>query len=484
MITENDILSMLDLAGTEAAAPAAPLPITSSGGPAPTAPSPLALNVDQWGRRRADELLAANPSWGQLAQADGKALDFDAPHTVADLHAAAFEPSPELLPACTDTIRHDFCKALLDNSDYQALHEQTKADAFKSELATAHFLRKYGDVFRERKKDDIRKRARDAVNRAKGKAPDPQERLREELATARAVQQAVEKAQQDVDDYEAASNAFGHGQGNASGQMDPRATAHLFKAVRHNDELRQIIEWAGRFRRLARSKQRQKLTHGYDDMIGVVLDGDVGRLLPHEMVKLDDPDLELDTLRRLVERQTQCREYQGIEPQGKGPIIVCIDESGSMRGQRIVTAKALGLTMAWVARQQKRWCALCSWSDRGCRRTLALPPGQWDDAALLGWLTSFFNGGTEPPLDDMPAIYAKTQAPAGKTDIVMVTDGVCNIAPDEAARFLAWKATAKARMLTVGIGNHPGTLAHVSDETYTVTDLTAETEAVGRAVSI
>ena len=100
------------------------------------------------------------------------------------------------------------------------------------------------------------------------------------------------------------------------------------------------------------------------------------RLLPHELAKLAIPELELDTLRRLVERQTLCREHHATEPVGKGPIIVTVDESGSMQGEKVHTAKALALALAWIARQQGRWSALVAYSGDSGERLLALPPGR------------------------------------------------------------------------------------------------------------
>src|SRR5262249_56099088 len=130
-----------------------------------------------------------------------------------------------------------------------------------------------------------------------------------------------------------AAAALGLGPG-APGSNDPRAIAALFKRVRSDPTLRRICELAGRYRRVAQSKQRRKATHGLDDMVGVVMDGDLGRLLPHELAKLAIPEFEDDTLRRLVERQVQCREYRSTEPVAKGPIIVSVDESGSMAGEK------------------------------------------------------------------------------------------------------------------------------------------------------
>ena len=82
------------------------------------------------------------------------------------------------------------------------------------------------------------------------------------------------------------------------------------------------------------------MTHGLDDVVGVVLDGDLGRLLPQELARLAVPEFEDDTLRRLVERQTMCREYRATEPVGKGPILISVDESGSIvSGQAPFTAR-------------------------------------------------------------------------------------------------------------------------------------------------
>src|SRR5262249_36771680 len=158
--------------------------------------------------------------------------------------------------------------------------------------------------------------------------------------------------------------------------------------------LRRICELAGRYRRLAQSRQRMKSTHGMDDVVGVVLDGDVGRLLPHELAKLADDDLSDDAMRRLVQRQTRCREYHATHPVARGPVIVAVDESGSMAGDKVHTAKALALAMAWVTRMQKRWIALCSYSGDSGERLLALPPGRWDEAALMGWLEGFLGRGS------------------------------------------------------------------------------------------
>src|SRR5947209_2046914 len=337
-----------------------------------------------------------------------------------------------------------------------------------SEIATAAFAEKFDDLKTKEKEEP---KEADAADR--------------EMATLRAVGRALARAGEEVEEMKETAAALGLGPG-MPGTNDPKAIAELFRRVRNDATLRRICELAGRYRRLAQSRQRRKLVHGSDDMVGVVLDGDVGRLLPHELAKLVIPDLEDDVLRRLVERQCMCREYRSSEPVGKGPVIVCVDESGSMQGENVHTAKALALALAWVARQQNRWVALVAYSGDSGERLLALPPGRWDEAALTDWLSQFIGHGSDldVPVRELPRFYEELKAPRGVTDVLFLTDAKCRIPADVRETFVAWKHQVRARLISLVIGNDPGDLAGVSDETHRVESLAVTEDAVGTALSV
>jgi uncharacterized protein with von Willebrand factor type A (vWA) domain len=171
---------------------------------------------------------------------------------------------------------------------------------------------------------------------------------------------------------------------------------------------------------------------------------------------------------------------------GKGPVIICLDESGSMSGTKIHTAKALALALAWVARQQRRWCALVAYSGDSGERLLPLPPGRWDESRLADWLSAFIGHGSDVdvPVREMPRMYRELKAPTGVTDLVFVTDARCRLSPEIKNRFLEWKRTAQARLVTLVIDNQPGDLAHLSDEVHTVRSLDPDSDAVGRVLSL
>ncbi len=443
---KNDLLKMLDLGGKEATPQqATDLAITSTDNPAAGPSSPTALELDAWALRQGRDLLAASERIRETG------LD---EHAVADMHGAAFEPDPRLKDDCVDVQRQEFLGQLLETPDYKALHASTMLN----EVAAAIAATAFAEQFARHKQDAKGTQGKDALDR--------------EMETLRAVGRAVNEATKEVEECREASAALGLGPG-MPGSNDPNLIAALYRRVRNNPLLRRICELAGRYRRLAQSRQRLKTMHGMDDVVGVVLDGDVGRLLPHELAKLADDDLADDAMRRFIERQLMSREYRAIEPVARGPIIVCCDESGSMDGEKGHTAKALALALAWIARTQRRWCALVAYSGDSGERVLALPPGRWDEIALLSWLEEFIGRGSsiDVPVRELPRIYQDIKAPFGKTDIIFLTDALCRLPIELQERFLAWKQSVQARLITLVIRSTPGDLANISDELHLVESL-------------
>jgi uncharacterized protein with von Willebrand factor type A (vWA) domain len=466
----NELLKLLDLKAppsrsSDAALPAITATSETSPPEQPETVSPTALEIDEWGLRRGRDLITESDRLRK-----SKVDEFAA----ADFFTVSFDPEPKLAGACADRRRHLFVSQLIDTPEYRVLHADTKLDDTASAIAAAHFA----EQFQKLKSEDSKGATDESPAAAEGD-------LEREMAALRAVGKAVTEARKEVDEFKDACAALGMGPGQP-GSNDPKAIAELFKRVRNDPSLRRISELAGRFRRVAQSKQRQKVTHGLDDVVGVELGGDIGRLLPSELAKLAVPELELDTLRKIVEREALCREHRPVEPVGKGPILVVLDESGSMEGAKAHTAKALALALAWVARQQRRWTGLITYSGKSGERLLALPSDRWNEAALCDWLSAFIGQGSDldVPIEELPRMYKEIGAPQGETDLVMVTDARCRIPTDLAQRFLHWRKCARVRAVALVIGSPPGDLEGVCDEVHRVPTLDPGGDAVGRVLSL
>ena len=421
--------------------------------------SPTALKLDQWSLRKGNELLAESPRLRKLN------LTSD---TVADLHAAAFLPNPELADTCIDPLRKDFIKELLSTPAYQSLHESTKLNYVAAEIAAVSF----GEQF----------------SLLAARSPDPSQPSKPEgldVAVIAAASRASKDAVDGVEELESVTQAMGMGPGEP-GSSDVNAIATTFKAARSNPALLRICSLAGRYRQLALGLHKARSRDGFDEVTGLESGGDISRLIPSELMRMCVPELELDFLRRFVEKQCLCREFDSEERVGLGPVVLVVDESGSMLGPRNESAKAIALTLAWIARKQNRWCGLVAFSGGTGHRVLSLPPDRWNQLDLLDWLQSFLGCGSDQdvPVAELPAIFTEIGAPVGKTDLVYITDAELRISQKKATEFTTWKASVKARLVSLVINTDPGHLTLISDEVHLINSLDPAEAGIRKVFSI
>lgn len=439
------------------------------------APSATALRLDKWDMRRGKEISETNPKM--------KAAEIDE-NEAADLHGACFLPEPELHPKCIDKLRGDFLKQMMETVEYQELHDQTMGDDFASEVASGHFAESYAKV-RKQQADINKENAQRAKNGQPAKTgPGSQPNV------IGAVAKALGNASQAVQEYADACSAMGWGGpggGSESGKIDPARVTKMMSRINKSQNLKKILEWAGRFKIVASSCQREKTTIGNDEVVGVMPDNALERMLPQEFLYLDDELTEAVFFSRYLERKTLCREFRAQEPQGRGPIVCIVDESGSMGGDRIETAKGMMLAIGWIARKQKRWLTLAAFSGDTKVRIETFPVGNWDESKMMDWLEKFIGGGTvlDGPFKTVPDYLDKLpNCPKGKIDFILLTDGEMDCSEELKASFKKWKEANKVRLLSIIIQSSPGILATISDEVYNVNSLSLDSDATHAAFSI
>ena len=439
-MNHDELNKLLDLEGGSL-----PSFVSESTPKAPEA-SPTALKLDQWSLRKGNELLAESPRLRKLNLSAA---------CVSDLHAAAFLPEPILEDSCSDPLRKQFVEELLSTPAYQSLHASTKLNPVAAEIAAVSFAEQLSAL-------------------AAKVETSPQTPTSEglDVAVIAAASRASKDATDGVAELESVTQAMGMGPGEP-GSSDVSAIASAFKAVRSNKALMRICVLAGKFRQLAQGIHKARSRNGFEEVTGLESGGDISRLIPSELMKLGIPELEIDFLRRFAERQCLCREFESTEKVGLGPILIVIDESGSMVGHRNESAKAIALTLAWIAREQGRWSGLVAFSGSSGHRVLALPPSKWNQVQLYAWLEAFLGMGSDQdvPVGEMPAIFTEIGAPVGKTDLIYVTDAELRISEKKASAFKAWKASVQARLISLVLNSDLGDLTSISDEVHLINSL-------------
>ena len=214
-------------------------------------------------------------------------------------------------------------------------------------------------------------------------------------------------------------------------------------------QVERIARLAGRMYVALRGAQAGKI-HGVPSEVYSVEQGnDIARLLPAEHVLLTDPAIELVGLERIASRRAAQYAVRGNTRVSKGPLVLALDESGSMEGLRNEWAKAAAVTLSRVAAHEKRPVCVVHYSTSSVVRHLA--PG--DSAAIVAMIRHFLGKGTAIGLALEVAVQqVRELAQRGHkgADVVLITDGVDGDIPAQVRAIDAGLALG-VRLWTVAI---------------------------------
>jgi uncharacterized protein with von Willebrand factor type A (vWA) domain len=226
--------------------------------------------------------------------------------------------------------------------------------------------------------------------------------------------------------------------------------------LKNNEGVKRLSELLGRMRRYSESQRMEliKSTTTYQvsvpdveaksEIVGITQGRDIDHILPQELALLADPDTEILFDLKFAEGRLMSFDYAGtieksyeheqeelaqVTEQDKlGPMIICVDTSGSMSGEPESVAKSIALALAMKSMEQKRDCYLISFSTGIEVRDLSAQRGL---AELLDFLQMSFGGGT----DSAPALHHAMQKMGeenyARADLLMISDfGMPAITPD------------------------------------------------------
>lgn len=264
---------------------------------------------------------------------------------------------------------------------------------------------------------------------AQQQAADAAQAIRQNAASFRsALRGAATQAAEDIEEAQAAMG--GLGVGSDPGQRS-RVTApkqEVLQRLRTDKRLQNIARIAGRLKSQAIRKQAEKVNHSQSELNDIVTGDCVSRLLPSELALLSDPDTEILLYAKLAERRALQYELHGKETKVLGPIILGIDESGSMSGQRDEWAKGVALALCEIAARQNRPFMVLHFDTRISMEQKFEDPKRLDFEEVMNLATHFTGGGTilNVALDRGHEVIAeakKANTKLGKSDFILITDG-------------------------------------------------------------
>ncbi|WP_129677334.1 VWA domain-containing protein [Candidatus Chloroploca sp. Khr17] len=306
-------------------------------------------------------------------------------------------------------------------------------------------------------------------------------------ATARrASRAALDTAAAELTTLHHALAAFGGGgtshggPGGLAAAGDLPTTFALAEQISQNPRLRQLATLCGRFTQIALAVQTSRVAHPTDELTSITTGHDLGRLLPSELALLTTPALEDRFMLHYAEQRLMQYDLVGHERQGRGPIIVALDSSGSMAEpggsdglSKEVWAKAVTLALLSIARRQRRDMVVMHFAGTPELAVFPFAHGQATPSEVLTCLNYFNGGGTrfEPWMQH--ALTLIDQATYDRADVICLSDGLTHLDPALSAAWHTRRTTRGMRVFSVLIGTTEGAdvLAALSDHLFTLTDL-------------
>jgi len=355
---------------------------------------------------------------------------------------------------------------LVELPEFQGLHATTQLDVTGSAVAVPALADAAFTILREKQEEyEERKKALNEARENAKQNPSPeterqeqeaQEKMEQtERAMRTALREGVRSAQKQVDDTNNALSMMWGDDPGAEGDAALGDKLKLAEELASNPKLRQIAEILGRIKLIAKRVQREKLRQESAEYSDVVLGNEIARMLPTEAAKLRHPLLKKDWMRRYVERSLMEYDLQEKKPIGRGPIVACIDESGSMAGLPDQWAKAVLLALAMIARKQKRGFAVIHFSSKHEIAESRFPGGAMTPEDIRKLAVHFYGGGTEfeAPLTKAVAILSESEFEKG--DLIFITDGQAYTGEHVVEYFKKQKADRQFRAVLCQVGHEP-----------------------------
>jgi uncharacterized protein with von Willebrand factor type A (vWA) domain len=272
------------------------------------------------------------------------------------------------------------------------------------------------------------------------------------------------------------------------GEVSAHSRLELGERLLQSRKLQMLARLVGAFRDVAFEARRCRLSRLPQEAHHVETGAELQRLLPSELLALatDRPGLRRDFYRRFSERQLLHYALAGAAQ--RGPLVICLDGSGSMGGSKELWGKAVALTLIEIARRERRRCLALVFSAGAQlfevellgRRRAGNQRAPVDELAVLKFAEHFPGGGTsfEEPLTR--AVEAVTEGNYRRGDVVFITDGQAALSPQLVQKISRQRRRHPFRIWGIEVDvqqSRSETLAQFCDVTRRVTDLASDSLA-------
>ncbi len=255
-------------------------------------------------------------------------------------------------------------------------------------------------------------------------------------------------------------------------------TLGRLKAINGDDGTESVSEKIfNPIKRMVDEQDETMTLHAVMETGGIERSDELSRMLPSELALLGHLKLNILWHAKRAERMLMTYSYSGLMPeivetekeqeqdgplvheksdQGLGPIIVCLDTSGSMQGEPEQIAKALVLEALRIAWIEQRPCHVFTFGgpEEILEHELDLTKGGL--GKLLNFLQLSFHGGTDVTKPLLKALEKQYSENWERADILLISDGRFPLQRDQFSRIKKMKKEQDLRLHGLLLGHWKG----------------------------
>lgn len=250
------------------------------------------------------------------------------------------------------------------------------------------------------------------------------------------------------------------------------------KYIAEDEGVKQLCDMLGRLRRVDKSIKKEVIMSSIhsetmlpdytlkEEIVGIKLGSDIEYILPQELALLGDNDTSILFDKKFIDGELMCFDMLGyedvsfesdseavvdlVEEEKLGPMIICVDTSGSMSGSPEIIAKSITLFLATRAKKQNRDCYLINFSTSIEIFDFGQELGFVE---LLNFLQRSFHGGTDvaPALNH--AIQKMQEDNYSKSDILIISDFIMSSLPTDIESKITEAKLQNNKFYSLSIGN-------------------------------
>lgn len=259
-------------------------------------------------------------------------------------------------------------------------------------------------------------------------------------------------------------------------KQDIATVVQLAKYIASNIGVRRLCDMLGRITAAEKRKERERIVssvsyetkvpdvNSREEIVGLKFGRSIEDVIPSELATMADPALSSIFDQKFVEgsllsfektgetsqkHNEQVEEWREKTTEDKrGPIIICVDTSGSMSGTPEAVAKAVALSLATKAHKEHRSCFLITFStdievfDFSANRGML---------GLLDFLKLSFHGGTDVAPALKKGIEMMCTPEYEKADLLVISDFVMSGLPEEVANAIESRKMLKNRFFALTV---------------------------------